>query len=70
MFILQVPGVNSQVKQIVNALNNGIEFPDIPASSPAFTSCDSPPAAAKSGRSQSELDLYCGYEANYTNASW
>ncbi|KAL5107422.1 RalA-binding protein 1 [Taenia crassiceps] len=34
--IYRVPGVNSQVKQFVNALNNGVEFPDIPPTSPAF----------------------------------
>ncbi|VDM16784.1 unnamed protein product [Hydatigera taeniaeformis] len=33
--IYRVPGVNSQVKQFINALNNGVEFPDIPPTSPA-----------------------------------
>ncbi|VDM05218.1 unnamed protein product [Schistocephalus solidus] len=36
--IYRVPGVNSQVKAIIDALNRGIEFPDIPPSSPTYAS--------------------------------
>ncbi|KAL5968065.1 RalA-binding protein 1 [Taenia solium] len=41
--IYRVPGVNSQVKQFINALNNGVEFPDIPPTSPAFLHYDETP---------------------------
>lgn len=39
----KVPGVNSQVKQFITALNNGVEFPDISPTSPAFSHYDETP---------------------------
>ncbi|KAL7059325.1 hypothetical protein AAHC03_013989 [Spirometra sp. Aus1] len=44
--IYRVPGVNSQVKTIIDGLNRGIEFPDIPPSSPTYAS----PSACQSLR--------------------
>ncbi|VDD81578.1 unnamed protein product [Mesocestoides corti] len=41
--IYRVPGVNSQVKQFLNVLNSGVEFPDIPPTSPAFSHCEKSP---------------------------
>nr|CDS19401.1 ralA binding protein 1 [Echinococcus granulosus] len=45
--IYRVPGVNSQVKQFINALNNGVEFPDIPPTSPAYLHYDETPKSVR-----------------------
>nr|CDS31395.1 ralA binding protein 1 [Hymenolepis microstoma] len=45
--IYRVPGVNSQVKHFINALNNGIEFPDIPPTSPGFSDLEATPKSAR-----------------------
>ncbi|VDN37571.1 unnamed protein product [Dibothriocephalus latus] len=58
--IYRVPGVNSQVKAIIDALNRGIEFPDIPPSSPTYAS-PSPcqPARRTSGECRLFALVYC-----------